>query len=36
MHIVMLSLMIALATCLLLLIAFGLFAKHFDARSRFR
>jgi len=29
-HIVMLSLMIAMAACLLLLIAFGLFTKHLD------
>lgn len=36
MHIVMLSLMVALAACLLLLIAFGLFTNHIDSRSRFR
>jgi hypothetical protein len=35
-HIVMFSLMIALAALLLLLIAFGLFTKHIDSRIRFR
>lgn len=32
----MFSLMIALAAFLLLLIAFGLFTKHVDSRTRFR
>lgn len=36
MHVVMLSLVIALAACLLLLIAFGLFTKHIDSSGRFR
>jgi hypothetical protein len=35
-HIVMLSLMVALAACLLLLIAFGLFTRRIDSRSRFQ
>jgi hypothetical protein len=35
-HIVMLSLMIALAACLLLLAAFGLVTSHIDSRRRFR
>jgi hypothetical protein len=36
MHVVMLSLMVALAACLLLLVAFALFARHVESRSRFR
>ena len=36
MHVLMSSLVIALAACLLLLIAFGLFTRHIDSRSRFR
>jgi hypothetical protein len=35
-HIVMFGLMIALAACLLLLIAFGLFTRRTDSRGRFQ
>jgi len=35
-HTVMLSVMIALAACLLLLVAFGLATTHIDSRRRFR
>jgi hypothetical protein len=31
MHVLMLSLMIALVACVVLLIAFGLFTKHMDS-----